>query len=51
MHLESKLGMPAHETVPQSGVVAGTAAQFGALIRSEAVRLGRVVKESGATPD
>ena len=32
-------------------VVAGTAAQFGALIRSEAVRLGRVVKESGATAD
>ena len=32
-------------------VVAGTAAQFGGLIRSEAVRLGRVVKESGATPD
>ena len=32
-------------------VVAGTAAQFGGLIRSEAVRLGRVVKESGATAD
>jgi tripartite-type tricarboxylate transporter receptor subunit TctC len=32
-------------------VVAGTAAQFGGLIRSESVRLGRVVRESGATPD
>lgn len=32
-------------------VVAGTAEQFGALIRSEAVRLGRVVRESGATAD
>ncbi len=32
-------------------VVAGTPAQFGALIRSESVRLGRVVRESGATAD
>ena len=32
-------------------VVAGTAAQFGGLVRSEAVRLGRVVKDSGATPE
>lgn len=32
-------------------VVAGTPAQFGGLIRSESVRLGRVVRESGATAD
>ena len=32
-------------------VVAGTAAQFGQLIRTESVRLGRVVRESGATAD
>ncbi len=32
-------------------VVGGTPEQFGQLIRSEAVRLGRVVKESGATVD
>jgi tripartite-type tricarboxylate transporter receptor subunit TctC len=32
-------------------VVAGTAEQFGALIRTESVRLGRVVRESGATAD
>ena len=32
-------------------VVAGTPEQFGALIRTESVRLGRVVRESGATAD
>lgn len=32
-------------------VVAGSAAQFGQLIRTESVRLGRVVRESGATAD
>jgi len=32
-------------------VVAGTAEQFGQLIRTESVRLGRVVRESGATAD
>ena len=32
-------------------VVAGTAEQFGQLIRTETVRLGRVVWESGATVD
>ena len=32
-------------------VVAGTAEQFGQLIRTESVRLGRVVRESGATVD
>ena len=32
-------------------VVAGTAAQFGQLIRTESVRLGRVVRESGASAD
>ena len=32
-------------------VVAGTAEQFGQLIRTETVRLGRVVRESGATVD
>jgi len=32
-------------------VVAGTPEQFGALIRTESVRLGRVVRESGATVD
>ena len=34
-----------------SPVVAGTPEQFGALIRTESVRLGRVVRESGATAD
>ena len=32
-------------------VVGGTPEQFGALIRTESVRLGRVVRESGATAD
>ncbi len=32
-------------------VVAGSAEQFGQLIRTESVRLGRVVRESGATAD
>ena len=32
-------------------VVAGTPEQFGQLIRTESVRLGRVVRESGATAD
>ena len=32
-------------------VVGGTPEQFGALIRTETVRLGRVVRESGATAD
>lgn len=32
-------------------VVGGTPEQFGQLIRTEAVRLGKVVKESGATVD
>ena len=32
-------------------VVAGTAEQFGQLIRTESVRLGRVVRDSGATVD
>ena len=32
-------------------VVAGTAEQFGQLTRTESVRLGRVVRESGATVD
>ena len=32
-------------------VVAGTPEQFGALIRTESVRLGRLVRESGATAD
>ena len=32
-------------------VVGGTAAQFGELIRKETVRLGKVVKDSGATVD
>jgi tripartite-type tricarboxylate transporter receptor subunit TctC len=32
-------------------VVAGTAEQFGQLIRTESVRLGRVVRDSGATAD
>ena len=32
-------------------VVAGTAEQFGALIRTESVRLGRLVRDSGATAD
>lgn len=32
-------------------VVAGTPAQFGQLIRTESVRLGRVVRESGASVD
>jgi tripartite-type tricarboxylate transporter receptor subunit TctC len=32
-------------------VVAGTPEQFGALIRTESVRLGRAVRESGATAD
>ena len=32
-------------------VVEGTPEQFGALIRTESVRLGRVVRESGATAD
>ena len=32
-------------------VVAGTPEQFGQLIRTESVRLGRVVRESGATVD
>ncbi len=32
-------------------VVAGTAEQFGQLIRTESVRLGRVVRESGATAE
>jgi len=32
-------------------VVAGTAAAFGELIKKETVRLGKVVKDSGATVD
>jgi hypothetical protein len=32
-------------------VVGGTAAQFGELIRKENVRLGKLVKDSGATLD
>ena len=32
-------------------VVGGTPEQFGQLIRTETVRLGRVVRESGATVD
>ena len=32
-------------------VVAGTAAAFGELIRRDTVRLGKVVKDSGATVD
>ncbi len=32
-------------------VVGGTPEQFGALIRTESVRLGRLVRESGATAD
>ena len=32
-------------------VVAGSAEQFGQLVRTESVRLGRVVRESGATAD
>lgn len=32
-------------------VVAGTPEEFAALIRSEALRLGRIVRESGVTPD
>jgi tripartite-type tricarboxylate transporter receptor subunit TctC len=32
-------------------VVAGTAAQFGELIKRDTVRLGKVVKASGATVD
>jgi len=32
-------------------VVAGSSEQFGQLIRTESVRLGRVVRESGASPD
>ena len=32
-------------------VVAGTAEQFGQLIRTESVRLGRIVRESGVTAD
>jgi hypothetical protein len=32
-------------------VVAGTPEQFGQLIRTESVRLGRVVRESGASVD
>jgi len=31
--------------------VGGSAEQFGALIRTESVRLGRVVREAGATAD
>lgn len=32
-------------------IVAGTPEQFGQLIRDESARLGRVVRESGVTPD
>ena len=32
-------------------VVAGSAASFGELIRRDTVRLGKVVKDSGATVD
>jgi hypothetical protein len=32
-------------------VVGGTAAAFGELIKKETVRLGKVVKDSGATVD
>ena len=34
-----------------AAVVAGSSAQFGALIKSESTRLAQVVKRSGATPD
>ena len=34
-----------------SELVAGTPAQFGALIRSESVRLGKLVRDIGATED
>jgi tripartite-type tricarboxylate transporter receptor subunit TctC len=32
-------------------VVGGTPEEFATLIRSESVRLGRIVRESGVTPD
>ena len=32
-------------------VVGGTSAQFGELIKKETVRLGKLVKDSGATVD
>jgi tripartite-type tricarboxylate transporter receptor subunit TctC len=31
--------------------VGGTPDEFAALIRSESVRLGRIIRESGVTPD
>lgn len=48
---ENNLQLKSSTVAPDNARVAGSAESFGQLIRTESVRLGRVVRDSGVVTD